>query len=142
MLTSAYCTGQPGTLSPGPFQQFNCVVNTVVSLLGAALAAFVASSAYHGKFDMVRLPEPSPCSSCIAPSFASPTVAGTHPVPGSHVAGTEAVPIFGALHSIQACVLHVRQKPWTSIGTLMLLAPDYHALDAFSAIRAQSLCNA
>ena len=47
--------GQPGTLSPGPFQQFNCVVNTVVSLLGAAVAAFVASSAYHGKFDMVRL---------------------------------------------------------------------------------------
>lgn len=49
------CAGQPGTLSPGPFQQFNCVVNTVMSLLGATVAAFVASSAYHGKFDMVSL---------------------------------------------------------------------------------------
>ena len=55
LLMSSTCAGQPGTLSPGPFQQFNCVVNTVVSLLGAAVAAFVASSAYHGKFDMVRL---------------------------------------------------------------------------------------
>ncbi len=55
MVISVCGAGQPGTLSPGPFQQFNCVVNTVVSLLGAAVAAFVASSAYHGKFDMVRL---------------------------------------------------------------------------------------
>ena len=47
--------GTPGTLAPGPFQQFNCVINTVVSLLGAAVAAFVASSAVHGKLDMVRM---------------------------------------------------------------------------------------
>ena len=47
--------GTPGTLAPGPFQQFNCVINTVVSLLGAALAAFVASSAVHGKLDMVSM---------------------------------------------------------------------------------------
>ncbi|CAK0782997.1 hypothetical protein CVIRNUC_006192 [Coccomyxa viridis] len=54
-FNGALASGTPGTLAPGPFQQFNCVINTVVSLLGAAVAAFVASSAVHGKLDMVHV---------------------------------------------------------------------------------------
>ena len=47
-------SGQLGTLAPGPFQQFNCIINTVLSLLGAAVATFVLSPALTGKLDMVR----------------------------------------------------------------------------------------
>lgn len=43
----------PGTISPGPFQQFNCIINTVVSLLGATVITFIASAFVGGKFDMV-----------------------------------------------------------------------------------------
>ncbi len=43
----------PGTISPGPFQQFNCIINTVVSLLGATVVTFIASAFVGGKFDMV-----------------------------------------------------------------------------------------
>lgn len=32
-----------------------CVLNTVVSLLGACLAAFAASSAFKGRLDMVHI---------------------------------------------------------------------------------------
>jgi ammonium transporter Rh len=35
--------------------QFFCVVNTVVSLLGACLAAFASSAALEGKLDMVHI---------------------------------------------------------------------------------------
>lgn len=49
----------PGTISPGPFQQFNCIINTVVSLLGATVITFIASAFVGGKFDMVwRLHRP------------------------------------------------------------------------------------
>ncbi len=44
----------PGTISPGPFQQFNCIINTVVSLLGATVVTFIASAFVGEKFDMVR----------------------------------------------------------------------------------------
>jgi hypothetical protein len=44
----------PGTISPGPFQQFNCIINTAVSLLGATVITFITSAAVGGKFDMVR----------------------------------------------------------------------------------------
>jgi hypothetical protein len=50
------CVQVPGTISPGPFQQFNCIMNTVVSLLGATVITFIASAAVGGKFDMVRSP--------------------------------------------------------------------------------------
>ncbi len=46
--------GVPGTALPGGFQQFNCIVNTVLSLLGATVVTFIASAAVHNKFDMVR----------------------------------------------------------------------------------------
>ena len=53
-FNGALASGQPGTLTPGPFQQFNCIINTVLSLLGATVATFILSSALTGKFDMVR----------------------------------------------------------------------------------------
>ncbi len=34
--------------------QVYCIMNTVVALLGACLAAFTASAAFEGKFNMVR----------------------------------------------------------------------------------------
>jgi ammonium transporter Rh len=55
-FNGALASGQPGTLAPGPFQQFNCVINTVLSLLGATVVTFIASPALTGKLDMVRLP--------------------------------------------------------------------------------------
>ena len=51
--------GVPGTALPGGFQQFNCIVNTVLSLLGATVVTFIASAAVHNKFDMVRPACPS-----------------------------------------------------------------------------------
>ena len=50
--------GVPGTALPGGFQQFNCIVNTVLSLLGATVVTFIASAAVHNKFDMVRPAQP------------------------------------------------------------------------------------
>jgi ammonia channel protein AmtB len=35
--------------------QFYCIVNTVVSLLGACLSAFACSAAFEGKLDMVHI---------------------------------------------------------------------------------------
>jgi ammonium transporter Rh len=35
--------------------QFYCVVNTVLSLLGACLSAFACSAAFEGKLDMVHI---------------------------------------------------------------------------------------
>ena len=52
-FNGALASAQPGTLSPGPFQQFNCIINTVLSLLGATVATFIASPALTGKLDMV-----------------------------------------------------------------------------------------
>ena len=48
--------GVPGTAAKAGFQQFNCIVNTVLSLLGATVATFVASAAVYNKFDMARPP--------------------------------------------------------------------------------------
>ncbi len=56
--------GVPGTAAKAGFQQFNCIVNTVLSLLGATVATFVASAAVYNKFDMARPParrRPRPC---------------------------------------------------------------------------------
>ena len=50
-----HAAGVPGTALPGGFQQFNCIVNTMLSLLGATVVTFIASAAVHNKFDdMVR----------------------------------------------------------------------------------------
>ncbi|CAL8464160.1 g3695 [Coccomyxa elongata] len=54
-FNGALASGVPGTISPGPFQQFNCIINTVVSLLGATVATFIASAFVGGKFDMVHI---------------------------------------------------------------------------------------
>ena len=40
---------------PASSAQFNCVMNTVLSLIGACLSAFALSAAYHGKLDMVHI---------------------------------------------------------------------------------------
>ena len=63
MCTHLACgsPGVPGTALPGGFQQFNCIVNTVLSLLGATVVTFIASAAVHNKFDMVPSPRP-PCT--------------------------------------------------------------------------------
>ena len=54
-VSEAACWVQvPGTISPGPFQQFNCIINTVVSLLGATVITFIASAFVGEKFDMVN----------------------------------------------------------------------------------------
>lgn len=54
MRSPGHAAGVPGTALPGGFQQFNCIVNTVLSLLGATVVTFVASAAVHNKFDMAR----------------------------------------------------------------------------------------
>ncbi len=36
-------------------QQFHCVVNTVVALIGACISAFVASAYFENQFDMVHV---------------------------------------------------------------------------------------
>ena len=40
---------------PASSAQFHCVMNTVLSLIGACLSAFALSAAYHGKLDMVHI---------------------------------------------------------------------------------------
>ena len=39
----------------GGQRQFLCVMNTIMALLGAAIAAFASSSAFDGKFNMVHI---------------------------------------------------------------------------------------
>ena len=66
--------GVPGTAATAGFQQFNCIVNTVLSLLGATVATFVASAAVYNKFDMARPParrRPRPRPSFYLNSFKS-----------------------------------------------------------------------
>jgi hypothetical protein len=49
-FNGALASASPGTSSP---QQFHCVVNTVLALLGACVATFAMSAALEGKFNMV-----------------------------------------------------------------------------------------
>jgi hypothetical protein len=44
-------------------QRFHCVLNTVLSLLGACIATFIISGAVEGKLNMVR-PQPSSLGCC------------------------------------------------------------------------------
>ena len=39
----------------GGQRQFFCVMNTILALLGAAIAAFASSAAFNGKFNMVHI---------------------------------------------------------------------------------------
>lgn len=39
----------------GGQRQFLCVMNTILALLGASIAAFASSSAWSGKFNMVHM---------------------------------------------------------------------------------------
>ena len=39
----------------GGQRQFLCVMNTILALLGASVAAFASSSAFSGKFNMVHI---------------------------------------------------------------------------------------
>ena len=50
----------PAALASNPLNstsvaQFHCVVNTVISLIGACLSAFVASGYFCNQFDMVHI---------------------------------------------------------------------------------------
>ena len=48
----------PAAIMPqagGGQRQFLCVMNTIMALLGASIAAFAASSAFNGKFNMVHI---------------------------------------------------------------------------------------
>lgn len=48
----------PAAIMPeagGGQRQFLCVMNTIMALLGASLAAFAASAAFNGKFNMVHI---------------------------------------------------------------------------------------
>lgn len=48
-------------LNPTSMAQFHCVVNTVISLIGACLSAFVASGYFCNQFDMVHIQVPCMC---------------------------------------------------------------------------------
>lgn len=39
----------------GGQRQFLCVMNTILALLGASVAAFASSAAFNGKFNMVHI---------------------------------------------------------------------------------------
>ena len=48
----------PAAIMPeagGGQRQFFCVMNTIMALLGAAIAAFASSAAFNGKFNMVHI---------------------------------------------------------------------------------------
>ena len=42
-------------LNPTSMAQFHCIVNTVISLIGASLSAFIASGYFCNQFDMVHI---------------------------------------------------------------------------------------
>eukprot|EP00891_Asterochloris_glomerata_P004350 jgi/Astpho2/4350/Aster-08052 len=81
---------------PASSAQFHCVMNTVLSLIGACLSAFALSAAYHGKLDMVHIQNSTLAGGVAIGSAANMDMAPAAALGVGMVAGT--VSVLGFRH--------------------------------------------